>query len=87
MASVKRALPLEHGRHGGDHRSRDGLPLALVVQEEERAIAANRAAEHATELLAPEFRLDGTAGREVVAGIERFMAAKRERGAAKPIGA
>ncbi len=53
------ALPLQQRRHRRDHRAADGLPLALVVDEEERPVAANRAADDAAELVAAERRLDG----------------------------
>ena len=52
------ALALQQRRHRGDHRAADRLPLALIVDEEERPIAPNRPADDAAELVAAELRLD-----------------------------
>ena len=58
MASVKTPCALQQRRHGRDHRAADGLPLPLVVGEEERPVPPDRAADDAAELVAPELRLD-----------------------------
>ena len=73
------SLALEGGGHGGDHRPGDGLPLALVVPEEEGAIRAHRPAQHATELLTPERRFVAACLGEVVPGVQGLVTQELER--------
>ena len=81
------ALALQQRRHRGDHRAADRLPLALVVDEEERPIAPNRPADDAAELVAAELRLDRVGRGEEVARVQRFVAEELEGGAAKRVAA
>jgi hypothetical protein len=76
------ALALQHGRYCRDDCASDGLPLTLVIGEEERAVAANRPAKDAAELIPPELRLDWRGGREEVARVQRFVTEELERAAA-----
>ena len=80
-------LPLQGGRHRGNHRAADRLALALIVGKEERAVFPDRATEYGTELIAAVRRLHRIGGREDVARIERFVAQKLEAGAVHVIGA
>ena len=77
------ALPLQQRRHRRDHRAADGLPLPLVVGEEERPVASDRPAEHAAELVAAELAAWSPVGREVVARVQRFVAEELEDAAAE----
>ena len=63
-------LPLKSGRHRGNHRAGDRLPLALVVDEEERRVPADRPAEHAAELIAAILRLYRIGRLEIVARVQ-----------------
>ena len=79
------ALALEQRRHRGDHRAPDRLPLALIVEEEERLIAANGPADDATELIAAKLRLDRVGRREEVPRIQRFVSKELKGGAVKRV--
>ena len=79
------ALPLERGRHRGDHRPADGLPLPLVVEEEERAVAPDRTADHSAELVAAKLRLHGARRREEVSRVHRFVPGELEDASAQRI--
>ena len=81
------ALTLEQRRNGGDHRASDGLPLALIVREKERAVPANGTSDHATELIATELRLDRRGRRKEIARIQRFVPEELEHAAAKRVAA
>src|SRR6185503_18472865 len=79
------ALPLQDGWDRRDHGAADGLPLPLVVSEEEGAVAPDRAAEHSAELVTPELRLDGRSRGEEVARVQGFVPEELERRAAKRV--
>ena len=71
--------------HDGRDRPAEALPQPLVAHEEERAVAAHRAAEGEPELVAAEVRL--LHGVEVVAGVEGVVAVELVDAAVEGVGA
>ena len=81
------ALTLQQRRHRRDGRATDRLPLALIVDKEERAVGANRAPDHATKLIAAKERLGRIRRCEKVPRIQRLVPEKLEDTTAHDVGA
>ncbi len=84
-AARQQAEPGVVVRHHRADRAAEPLDQRFVAEEEERAIAADRPADGAAELVAPEVRL--LAGVEEVAGVEGVVAVKGEERAVHGVGA
>ena len=56
--------------HVRGHRAADALPLALIVDKEERPVLHQRAADHAAVLIPPIVRFHRIALLEVVPGVQ-----------------
>src|SRR5207245_2246930 len=79
------ATPLQPRRHGRRQRSRDRLPLALVVDEEKRAIGRDGAAQDSAELMPAVLRFRPARGREEVACVQRLVPEELERVAVRHV--
>ena len=80
------SLSLQQRRHRRDHGPADALPLTLVIDEEERPVATERAAQDAAELVPAEVGLGG-GRRKDIARVQPFVAEEVERGSMEDVGA
>ena len=78
---------MQHRRDRGDDRSADRLPLPLIIEKEERAVAVHRTAEHAAKLVPPKLRLHRIGRGEEIARVQRLMSKELEDRSAKLVGA